>query len=88
MTNKKIIIQGLLQRIKFFLECNNESFAERIIEQFVFDQEEENGEILEVLEELVSLKKWKEEFGKDEWYLQKQPIAWNNAKKVLEKAKI
>ena len=31
------------------------------------------------------IKKWKEEFGKDEWYLEKQPIAWKNAEKVLEK---
>ena len=42
-------------------------------------------ELLESLFELVSLKKWKDEFGKDEWYLEKQPIAWENAEKVLEK---
>ena len=42
-------------------------------------------ELLEALFELVSLKKWKDEFGKDEWYLEKQPIAWKNAEKVLEK---
>jgi len=40
--------------------------------------------LLEALYELVSLKKWKDEFGKDEWYLEKQPLAWDNAQKVLE----
>jgi hypothetical protein len=43
----------------------------------------ENEELLNALYELVSLKKWKEEFGKDEWYLEKQPLAWENAEKVL-----
>jgi hypothetical protein len=41
--------------------------------------------LLEALYELISLKKWKDEFGKDEWYLEKQPLAWGNAQKVLEK---
>lgn len=45
-------------------------------------------ELLEVLFELVSLKKWKDEFGKDEWYLEKQPIAWKKAQKLLEKTLI
>ena len=43
-------------------------------------------DLLESLYELISLKKWKEEFGKDEWYLEKQPIAWEKAQKSLEKA--
>lgn len=43
-------------------------------------------DLLEALYELISLKKWKDEFGKDEWYLEKQPLAWINAEKVLEKA--
>ena len=43
----------------------------------------ENEELLNALYQLVSLKKWKEEFGKDEWYLEKQPLAWKNAEKVL-----
>lgn len=43
----------------------------------------ENEELLDALYQLVSLKKWKEEFGKDEWYLEKQPLAWKNAEKVL-----
>ena len=42
-------------------------------------------ELLEALYELISLKKWKDEFGKDEWYSEKQPLAWDNAQKVLEK---
>ena len=41
-------------------------------------------ELLEALYELLSLKKWKDEFGKDDWYLEKQPLAWSNAQKVLE----
>jgi len=43
-------------------------------------------ELLEALYELISLKKYKDEFGKDEWYLEKQPLAWINAQKVLEEA--
>lgn len=35
-----IMIKELLQKIKFVLECKNESQAERIIEQFIFHQEE------------------------------------------------
>ena len=33
------MIKELLQKIKFVLECKNEAQAERILEQFVFDQE-------------------------------------------------
>lgn len=34
------MIEELLQKIKFVLECKNEAQAERILEQFVFYQEE------------------------------------------------
>jgi len=34
------MLEELLQKIKFVLECKNEAQAERILEQFIFDQEE------------------------------------------------
>jgi hypothetical protein len=33
------MIEELLQKIKFLLESNNDAEAERILKQFVFDQE-------------------------------------------------
>lgn len=42
--------------------------------------------LLEALEELIQVKEWKDKYGKDAQYLKAQPIAWENAKKVLEKA--
>lgn len=43
-------------------------------------------ELLGALEELIQVKEWKDKYGKDAQYLKAQPIAWENAKKVLEKA--
>jgi hypothetical protein len=37
---QSVLIEELLQKIKFVLECKNETQAERILEQFIFDQEE------------------------------------------------
>lgn len=36
----KNIVEELLQKIKFVLECKNNAQAERIIEKFIFHQEE------------------------------------------------
>jgi hypothetical protein len=38
----QIMLEELLQKIKFVLECKNEAQAERILEQFIFDQEEKS----------------------------------------------
>lgn len=38
------------------------------------------------LKELIQVKEWKDKNGKDEHYLKAQPIAWDNARKALEKA--
>lgn len=43
-------------------------------------------DLLEALEELIQVKEWKDKYGKDAQYLKAQPIAWENAKKALEKA--
>ena len=43
-------------------------------------------ELLEALQNLVALKELKDKSGKDENYLKAQPIAWENAKKVISKA--
>lgn len=43
-------------------------------------------ELLEALQNLVALKESKDKSGKDENYLKSQPIAWENAKKVISKA--
>lgn len=37
---QSVMIEELLQKIKFVLSCGNDAQAERIIEQFVFYQEE------------------------------------------------
>ncbi|MFV8336456.1 hypothetical protein ACNQF7_10275 [Flavobacterium sp. RSP29] len=37
---QSVIVEELLQKIKFVLSCGNEAQAERIIEQFVFHQQE------------------------------------------------
>jgi len=37
---ESVIVEELLQKIKFVLSCGNEAQARRIIEQFVFHQEE------------------------------------------------
>jgi hypothetical protein len=36
------MLEELLQKIKFVLECKNEAQAERILEQFIFNQEEKS----------------------------------------------
>ena len=46
----------------------------------------DNSEALEALKDLVQLKEWKDRFGKDEHYLQHQPIAWKNAVMVIKNA--
>ena len=43
-------------------------------------------EILEALGCLVSLKEWKDEYGKDEHYLIEQPLAWRRAEAAISKA--
>ena len=45
-------------------------------------------DLLKALEELISLKIWKDKFGKDSHYLEVQPIAWENAQKAIDKALI
>jgi len=41
-------------------------------------------EMEEALQELVDLKNYKDEHGKDEFYLENQPKAWKRARAVLE----
>ena len=43
-------------------------------------------EMKEALEELIQLKDWKDKNGKDEHYTKEQSIAWDNARKSIEKA--
>jgi len=37
---QSVLIEEMLQKLKFVLDCNNTSQAERMIEQFIFNQEE------------------------------------------------
>jgi len=60
--------------LKESIETNNSELLERY------------NEAIEVLEELVQVKEWKDEYGKDAQYLKAQPIAWKNAQSVLNKA--
>ena len=41
--------------------------------------------LLQALHELLQIKEWKDKNGKDKHYLKAQPLAWSNAKKILEK---
>lgn len=43
-------------------------------------------ELLEALQDLIQLKNWKEKNGKDEHYLKLQPIMWQNAIDIVNKA--
>jgi len=79
----------LLEQIKNCLRCNNGLQAILLIERYGQEQKDfvfinRFNEEYHALYELVSLKKWKDEFGKDEWYLEKQPLAWINAEKIIE----
>jgi hypothetical protein len=38
----------------------------------------------QALELLVKIKDHKDEHGKDEWYQESQPMAWDRARKALE----
>ncbi len=38
-----------------------------------------------VITMLVELKEYKDKFGKDEKYLERQPIAWNRARRLIGK---
>ena len=42
-------------------------------------------EIFEALENLVQLKKWKDQYGKDLHYVKAQPKAWEIAFKIVER---
>ena len=46
-----------------------------------------DSQIYQALEQLVLLKKHKDKFGKDAFYLEKQPLIWENALKIIEKNK-
>lgn len=47
---------------------------------------ERYNEAIESLKELMQVKEWKDEYGKDAQYLKAQPMAWSNAQSVLNKA--
>lgn len=42
-------------------------------------------DIYEALEDLIQVKEWKDKNGKDEHYLKAQPVAWENARKAIDK---
>jgi len=44
-----------------------------------------NYSLIDLLSILVELKDHKDKFGKDEYYLENQPIAWANARNLLNK---
>jgi len=43
-------------------------------------------ELFSALYDLVQVKEWKDKNGKDEHYSNAQPIAWENARKAINKA--
>jgi len=43
-------------------------------------------DLLDALQQLIIVKEYKDKNGKDDTYLKAQPIAWDLAKKAIEKA--
>ena len=43
-------------------------------------------DLFNALNELLQVKEWKDKNGKDEHYSNAQPIAWENARKAINKA--
>ena len=46
-----------------------------------------NQELVEALDELVGLKRYKDANGKDEYYIKHQPLTWEKARQALVKHK-
>lgn len=63
-----------------------------LILTFAANQTSQTNELLkeagEALHELIQVKDWKDEYGKDEQYQKAMPIAWQNAREVLSKINI
>lgn len=47
-------------------------------------KKDQNNEFADILERLVSLKDYKDKYGKDEFYQKEQPVLWNIAKERLK----
>jgi len=50
--------------------------------------EAHNRALVEALEELIAIKSYKNQHGKDEWYEEKQPIAWEKARQALSNSPV
>jgi hypothetical protein len=70
------MIEELTQKIKFVLQCGNEAQAERIIEQFVFDQKEKTIAFSNFLFDNYV------KFG--EYFHLKGEFYWNTTRKTAE----
>ena len=90
----KDLAKELFEKVRHALvDLNNEHFAQRFCEQYIYAAANptpptllnELRELRDCLHELVHVKQWKDEHGKDEKYLSAQPIAWKNADEMVAK---
>ena len=72
---------------KKYLNDYEPNYEEDEFEYFLEESPDREDEMIEMLEELVELKRIKDLDGKTPDYLQRQPKAWDKAKSLLQSLK-
>ena len=76
-----------LQMYDYFDNLHEQDFFEENINFWLEESPDREEEMIEMLEELVELKRIKDLDGKTPDYLQRQPKAWEKAKSLLQSLK-
>lgn len=75
------------QESGYIYENPETEFAHRGYQAALATRPDINQELVEALDELVGLKRYKDANGKDEYYRKYQPLTWEKARQALAKHK-